>query len=325
MSSQRSDYSELCPVPSTQGWDWHQGQAGSPRAAAPAEQHGQGLPVKAQGELKVSGCQGNRTGASLGSAGESPTSPLSSSSPSPASPGRPHPSNGTTATGLTPGTSLSLHPGGPHLPLPASSHATPGGISSGATKGSLAPALVPPPQGPNYCVIDVVADSHADVSDDDEDDDDRSVAWPVSGAVRDTPQQRQTVTRTTSDSSRLTVPTSPQLPDKYPGKPTPAQEHNQQQRQQQQQQQQSAFKRSPTTEHKPFPPAPAATAVSPSRSPGQTTCGSSPQTQARLNGSSGSNGSSATTPERGQVASATAASPDTSTSRYQAKAVMNGR
>lgn len=309
MSSQRSDYSELCPVPSTQGWDWHQGQAGSPRAAAPAEQHGQGLPVKAQGELKVSGCQGNRTGASLGSAGESPTSPLSSSSPSPASPGRPHPSNGTTAAGLTPGTSLSLHPGAPHLPLPAPSHATPGGISSGAMKGSPAPALVPPPQGPNYCVIDVVADSHADVSDDD---DDRSVVWPVSGAVRDTPQLRQTVTRTTSDSSRLTVPTSPQLPDKYPGKPTAAQE----------QQQQSAPKCSPTTEQKPFPPAPAV-AISPSRSLGQATCSSSPQTQtqSRQNGSS----SSAATPERGQVAPATAASPDTSTSRYQAKAAMNGR
>lgn len=308
MSSQRSDYSELCPVPTTQGWDWHQGQAGSPRAAAPAEQHGQGLQAKLQGELKVSSCQGNRTGASLGSAGESPTSPLSSSSPSPASPGRPHLSSGTSAAGLTPGTSLSLHPGAPHLPQPTASHATPGDISSGAMKGGTAPTLVPPPQGPNYCVIDVVTDSHADISDDDDDDDDRSVAWSVGGAVRDTPQQRQAVTRATSDSSRLTVPTSPQLPDKYPGKPTPAKE--------QQQQQQSPPKHSPSAEQKLFPPAPAA-ALS------QTTCSNFPQSQSQLQ--SRQNGSSVVTPERGQVAPATAASPDTSTSRYQAKAAMNGR
>lgn len=317
MSSQRSDYSELCPVPSTQGWDWHQGQAGSPRAAAPAEQHGQGPPAKLQGELKVSGCQGNKTGASLGSAGESPTSPMSSSSPSPASPGRPHPSNGTTAAGLTPGTSLSLHPSAPHLPSPASSHATPMGLSSGATKGGPAPALVPPPQGPNYCVIDVVTDSHADVSDDEDDGDDRSVAWPVGSAVNDTPQQRQAMTRSTSDSSRLTVPTSPQLPDKYPGKPTPAKE-------QQQQQQQSPPKLPPSAEQKPFPPAPAV-ALSPSRSPGPTTCNSSPQTQTQTQPQARQNSSSTITPERGQVAPTTAAFPDTSTSRYQVKAAMNGR
>ncbi|KAL2097609.1 hypothetical protein ACEWY4_006816 [Coilia grayii] len=246
MSSQRSDYSEMCPASSAQGWDWHQGQAGNAMASATTEKHGQGLPVIAQGELKVSGCQGNRGGASLGSTGESPTSPLSSSSPSPASPWKPHPSIGTTSTGIVPETSLLLHPiqtlplQSSHLPKPRDAASM---VLTANPKAGQASTLAPP-LGPNYCVIDVVADSQADLSDGtNRHDEDKSTAWPAGGEVTGA---RQMVRRTTSDSSRLTVPTSPQLPDKYPGKPAPVQE------QQQQQQQQSAPKCSPTVEHKPF-------------------------------------------------------------------------
>lgn len=217
-----AEYSELCKVssmPTTQApqrWDWQHGERGPPKSLGVT-----GLTdedklcffdgpagISVGPDLKVPGRTGS--GASLGSAGESPESPLSSS------PGNPPASpeyGGRTAANGSParllGTALPpLHP--------------PAGTSvwnpsfGGTPETSSKPAR---PLVPDYCITGVVNDSYTEGADDvledatDESDDD--VAPSLMGRAG---QQRKAMRRAMSECSHLSVPANLELPDKYPGK-----------------------------------------------------------------------------------------------------------
>lgn len=194
--------------------------------------------------------------ASLGSAGESPDSPQSSSpSPSPASPGRLHSALGCGVTsrvylppvpgssarhmGLSSPTSV-MPPMGASLmeasPLAGNSPSEPWNHSNFAESS---PKVAMPQVAPNYCVIGVVNDNHlgrnneamagagaalgarqlsedssGDNSEEEEiEEEDVELEPCFMGRAE---QQRKAMRRAMSECSHLLVPTSLELPDKYP-------------------------------------------------------------------------------------------------------------
>lgn len=218
------------------------------------EQPGRG---SVDAELKVPGRVGGISGstslgnASLGSAGESPDSPLSSSpSPSPASPGR-LPS--ALVCGGSSRVSLPPVPGSParHMELSSPTSAMPPhstGASlmeaspvDGDSPSESSPKVAMPQVAPNYCVIGVVNDNHlergdevvagagaalgarqlsegssGDNSEEEEEieEEEEELEPCFMGRAQ---QQRQAMRRAMSECSHLSVPTSLELPDKYPG------------------------------------------------------------------------------------------------------------
>lgn len=191
--------------------------------------------------------------ASLGSAGESPDSPLSSSpSPSPASPGR-LPSalgcGGISRVSLPPvpgspirraelsSSAMAPHSMGASLmeasPVDGDSPSEPWNSSSFAESS---PKVAMPQVAPNYCVIGVVNDNHLESevvagagaalgarqlsegssgnSDDEEIEEEVELEPCFMGRAQ---QQRKAMRRAMSECSHLSVPTSLELPDKYPG------------------------------------------------------------------------------------------------------------
>ena len=225
-----SEYSELCKVPSvapaTQAWDWQHGDMGPPRSFGGATgltdedklcffdpPAGGGMDA----DRKVPG-RGGFPG--LDSAGESPESPVSSS-PSPMGYGN----NGVL---------LPPVPGSParrmDIPTPSSS-LKPGPDSTGAWN----PETLPPQNTgvTNYCVIGVVNDNYLEREDEDsmsalggrqmaegsseeneEEEEEVKLAPCFMGRAE---QQRKAMRRTMSECSHLSVPSSLELPDHYPG------------------------------------------------------------------------------------------------------------
>ncbi|CDQ91959.1 unnamed protein product [Oncorhynchus mykiss] len=225
-----SEYSELCKVPSvapaTQAWDWQHGDMGPPRSFGGATgltdedklcffdpPAGGGMDA----DRKVPG-RGGFPG--LDSAGESPESPVSSS-PSPMGYGN----NGVL---------LPPVPGSParrmDIPSPSSS-LKPGPDSTGAWN----PETLPPQNTgvTNYCVIGVVNDNYLEREDEDsmsalggrqmaegsseeneEEEEEVKLAPCFMGRAE---QQRKAMRRTMSECSHLSVPSSLELPDHYPG------------------------------------------------------------------------------------------------------------
>ncbi|XP_034028033.1 microtubule-associated protein 4 isoform X2 [Thalassophryne amazonica] len=213
-----------------------------------------GAELKVSG--RVGGISGSISlgNASLGSAGESPDSPLSSPAPSPASPGLHSSGQGC---GTTNWVSLPPVPGSPSRHMELSPHTTSllshsqmgtllteasptdGGSLCGDWKNSSfavsSPKVAMPQVAPNYCVIGVASDNQSER--------DTSVvaeggAIPgfqhlSEGSSADSSQeeeeelepcfmgraqhQRKAMRRAMSECSHLSVPTSLQLPDKYPG------------------------------------------------------------------------------------------------------------
>lgn len=194
--------------------------------------------------------------ASLGSAGESPDSPLSSS-PSPASPGRLPSAlrcGGTSRGSLPPvpgSPARCMELSSPTSAMPAYSmgaslmEASPvdGDSPSDSWNNSSftesSPKVAMPQVSPNYCVIGVVKDnlleredevvigagaalgtrqlsdgSSRDNSDEEEDEEEEELEPCFMGRAE---QQRKAMRRAMSECSHLLVPTSLELPDKYPG------------------------------------------------------------------------------------------------------------
>lgn len=239
-----SDYSELCKVPSlspsvpAQTWDWqHPSGMGTPRGLVAGD--GPLAPTGLTDEdklccrgmdadLKMSGRVGGISGStSLGSAGESPDSPLSSS-PSPASPGQ-LPSALGTCGGASRG-SLPPVSGSPARCMdlsspPHSAGASPGG---GDLWNKSSPKVAMPQVSPSYCVIknslleredEVVAGAGAALGaqqssgDNSEQEEEEELEPCFMGRAQ---QQRKAMRRAMSECSHLSVPTSLELPDKYP-------------------------------------------------------------------------------------------------------------
>ncbi|XP_051267230.1 microtubule-associated protein 4 isoform X12 [Dicentrarchus labrax] len=194
---------------------------------------------------------------SLGSAGESPDSPLSSSpSPSPASPGRlPSVCGVTSRVSLppvpgsparhrelsSPSSAMPPHSMGASLmqasPVDGDSPSQPWNNSSFAESS---PKVAMPQVAPNYCVIGVVKDKHlekvdevvagagaalgaqqlsegssGDNSEEEEMEEEELELEPCfMGRAQ---QQRKAMRRAMSECSHLSVPSSLELPDKYPG------------------------------------------------------------------------------------------------------------
>ncbi|XP_040926580.1 microtubule-associated protein 4 isoform X9 [Betta splendens] len=243
-----SDYSELCKVPSlsptvpAQSWDWQHPGMGTPRGLVAGE--GPLAPAGLTDEDKLC-CRGSmdagRAGgisgsASLGSAGESPDSPPSSS-PSPASPGR-MPSALGTCGGTSRG-SLPPVPGSPAQCVEPPHSAMEASPVEGDSWNKSSPKVAMPQVSPNYCVIknnllerddEVVAGAGAgaplgtlhlsrgssgDNSEQEEvDEEDEELEPCFMGRAQ---QQRKAMRRAMSECSHLSVPTSLELPDKYPG------------------------------------------------------------------------------------------------------------
>lgn len=208
-------------------------------------------PERGSMELKVSGKVGGVSGSpslcnvSLGSVGETPDSFLSSPlSPSPASPGR-LPS--ALACGSASMVSLE-HPTSAKLPHSIGAlqmAACPTNVESlseaqnNSSFGGSSPKVAMPQVAPNYCVIGVINENHVEKSDE--------VITRASAAIRTgdcsvgssggdseeeemekeeldlerccvgrAQQQRKAMRRAMSECSHLSVPTSLELPDKYP-------------------------------------------------------------------------------------------------------------
>ncbi|XP_048868262.1 microtubule-associated protein 4-like isoform X8 [Brienomyrus brachyistius] len=223
-----AEYSELCKVssiPTTQApqrWDWQHGERGPSKNLGVA-----GLTdedklcffdgpagIRVEPDLKVPGRTGS--GASLGSAGESPESPLSSS-PSRFSPGNlpASPEYGSKAAANGSPARLSGTALPPDLHLPADTSVW-NPFFGGTPETSLKPGG---PVVPNYCITGVVNDSYMEGADEvlegstDESEDD--VAPGLQGRAE---QQRKAMRRAMSECSHLSVPANLELPDKYPDK-----------------------------------------------------------------------------------------------------------
>lgn len=194
--------------------------------------------------------------ASLGSTGESPDSPLSSSpSPSPASPGR-LPSGlgcgGTSRVTLPPvpgspaghiklpSPTAAVHPHSMGASLMDDSPVDGNSPSEPWNKSSFAessPKVAMPQVAPNYCVIGVASDNQLEKNDkvvagagaakvasqlsdgsskdnSEEEDLEEELEPCFMGRAQ---QQRKAMRRAMSECSHLSVPTSLELPDKYPG------------------------------------------------------------------------------------------------------------
>lgn len=198
-------------------------------------------PGRGNGELNLPGKVGVIPGspsvgnASLGSVGESPVSPLSSSlSPSLASPGR-LPS--ALACGSTNRASLeqpqtmgaSLIDGSLANVDPASQ------AWNDPSFGECSPMVAMPQVSLNYCVTGVKRENHAAKSDEEVTEGEAavktgnySVGFPRADFEEEesdsepcflvhAQQQRKTMRRAVSECSHLSVPTTLQLPDRYPG------------------------------------------------------------------------------------------------------------
>lgn len=190
---------------------------------------------------------------SLGSTGESPDSPLSSSPfPSPASPGRLPSALGceggsrvslstgpgsrerdvallSPASGLTsPSVGASLMEASPVEDVPAEQY-------KGSSFTEPSPKIAMPQVAPNYCALGITSDndmktnddnvggamgSHQlsdtskDNSDEEEIGEEDDLKPCFMGRAQ---QQRKAMRRAMSECTHLSVPTSPDLPDKYPG------------------------------------------------------------------------------------------------------------
>lgn len=234
-----SEYSELCKVPSMapatapQAWDWQHGDMGPPRSLGGAPgltdedklcffdpSAGVGLDA----DLKVPGRGGFQ---GLGSAGESPESQVSSS-PSPLSCGN----NGVLPPPVpgSPARRMELpSPSSPPIPAPASTGVWNPGFSESS------PKTLPPQNtaSPNYCVIGVVNDNYLERGDEDsasalgglqmtegsseesEEEEEEVELEPCFMGRAD--QQRKALRRAMSECSHLSVPSSLELPDHYPG------------------------------------------------------------------------------------------------------------
>lgn len=206
------------------------------------EQPGRGG-VELQVPGKMSGISGSISlgSGSLGSAGDSPDSPLSSSpSPSPASPGR-LPS--ALACGATSRVPLPPVPGSPvkQLEAPASASAAPAHASdpppspwSSSSLGESSPKVAMPQVAPNYCIIGALEEGHAfgseaveelleapefsqDSSKDDSEEEEEEEEELEPCFMGRAEQQRKAMRRAMSECSHLSVPTSLDLPDTYPG------------------------------------------------------------------------------------------------------------
>lgn len=195
--------------------------------------------------------------ASLGSAGESPDSPLSSSpSPSPASPGRlPSALGGQSTSRVSlppvPG-SPARHMGlsSPTIAMPPHSMGaslmeaspvdgdSPSESWNNSSFAESSPKVAMPQVAPNYCVIGVVNDNHLEKDDKvmagagapkfsegssgdnseeeeiEEEEEELELEPCFMGRAQ---QQRKAMRRAMSECSHLSVPTSLELPDKYPG------------------------------------------------------------------------------------------------------------
>lgn len=196
-----SEYSELCKVPSMSTsatppvWDWQHGDLGAPtsfggalRATGMTDEDKLCF-YESPSELNVPGRGSIPASVSFGSTGDSPESP-SSSSPSAASPGK-FVASLQRATDNN-RTMLLESPAGREEPLK--------------------PASLTPP---NYCVIGVVNDSYLEDRDEPAESEEEEVLEPcVMGRAE---QQRKAMRRAMSECSHLSVPSSLQLPDKYPG------------------------------------------------------------------------------------------------------------
>lgn len=207
------------------------------------EQPGRGG-VELQVPGKMTGISGSVSlgSGSLGSAGDSPDSPLSSSpSPSPASPGR-MPS--ALACGATARVPLPPVPGSPvrQLEAPAAPAPTPSRGSdappspwSSSSLGESSPKVAMPQVAPNYCVIGALEGgnkfvtgaaeellrapefsqgSSRDDSEEEEEEEEEELEPCFMGRAE---QQRKAMRRAMSECSHLSVPTSLELPDTYPG------------------------------------------------------------------------------------------------------------
>ncbi|XP_051557022.1 microtubule-associated protein 4-like isoform X4 [Myxocyprinus asiaticus] len=209
MSSQRSEYRDLCSVPpsvpglasstTAQGWNWQQGQPSSMQSSTLLEDDKQGISTKLtalsqEAEQWVTIHQSNRGGKNLGSTTEIPTS--LSSSPSPMSPGKPLSTNEVTPRSNGSQSAISASS---DLHKPDSDWGLPPSIKTG-------PA-------PNYCVIGVVNDSYMEGT--------VEGKTGTHSPACTFPMQNRVVQRTMLDSTRLTVPASLQLLDKYPSKDVP--------------------------------------------------------------------------------------------------------
>lgn len=210
------------------------------------------VPVRVGG-MSGSTSMGN---ASLGSAGDSPDSPLSSSpSPSPASPGRMPSamgSGGRVPLPPVPGSPARCM----ELPSPTSAvppHSVGASLTEASPVDGDSPSehwnsscfaesstkVAMPQVAPNYCVIGVVSDNHLERADENvagagvasgaqqlskgssvdnseeemEEEEEEELAPCFIGRAE---QQRKAMRRAMSECSHLSVPTSLQLPDKYP-------------------------------------------------------------------------------------------------------------
>lgn len=239
-----------------QTWDWQRPAAmdvGTPRGLMVGGRAGLTdedklcffeQPRRAGVELQVPGKTAGIFGSvSLGSAGDSPDSPLSSSpSPSPASPGR-MPS--ALACGATARVPLPPVPGSPvrQLEAPAAptapaapdrgSDAPPSPWSS-SSLGESSPKVAMPQVAPNYCVIGTLEEdskfgtgaaeellgapefSQGSSGDDSEEEGEEEEELEPCFMGR-AEQQRKAMRRAMSECSHLSVPTSLELPDTYPG------------------------------------------------------------------------------------------------------------
>lgn len=190
-------------------------------------------------ELKVPGQIGGMSGSpslgntSLGSAGESPDSLSSSPSPSPASPGR-------LPSSLQAGASHSTTPRNPVGALMMEESPTDGISPSESWDNSdfpqSSPKVAMPQVASNYCVIDKDVDrseevlvgaestlaevaqmsrgSTGDNSEEDEMEEEEDLEPCLMGRAQ---QQRKAMRRAMSECTHLSVPTSLDLSDKYPG------------------------------------------------------------------------------------------------------------
>lgn len=210
-----SEYSELCKVPSMSTsatppvWDWQHGDLGAPtsfggalRATGMTDEDKLCF-YESPSELNVPGRGNIPASMSFGSTGDSPESP-SSSSPSAASPGKFVASLQCTTDNNR--TMLLESPAGrEEIPSPLEP----------LKPASLIPETRTPP---NYCVIGVVNDSYLEDRDEatkSEESEEEEVLEPcIMGRAE---QQRKAMRRAMSECSHLSVPSSLQLPDKYPG------------------------------------------------------------------------------------------------------------
>lgn len=205
---------------------------------------------------RVGGISGSTSlgNASLGSAGESPDSPLSSF-PSPASPGRlpsalgcggtsrgslpPVPGSPARCTELS-STTSTMPPYSMRASLMEASPVDGDALSdswNNSTFTESSPKVAMPQVSPNYCVIGVAKDSLLERDDEvvagagaavgsrhlsdgssrdnsEEEEEDAELEPCFMGRAQ---QQRKAMRRAMSECSHLSVPTSLELPDKYPG------------------------------------------------------------------------------------------------------------